>query len=91
MTTKRPLRTEDAIAALEARGFTVLKTKSYIAAQRRQGIAEAEAMWAKEDVESSRLWARNCLEKERQLTARCTYLYGLASRHGATDDELRSP
>lgn len=91
MTTKRPIRTEDAIAALEARGYVVLKAKSYRAAQERQRIAECRRESAEEYQQLTRLWAVNCLEEERRLMKRCEWLYGLAARHGATDEELRDP
>lgn len=91
MTTKRQLRTEDAIAILEERGYVVLKAKSYRQSQERQRVAEALRRNEEQHNEHTRAWANRCLDEERRLSARCTYLYGLAARHGATDEELRGP
>lgn len=89
MTTKRPIRTEDAIATLEGRGYVVLKEKSYRAAQERQRVAECYKRSAEDERDRAFVWARDCLHAERRLSERCTFLYGVASRHGATDEELR--
>lgn len=59
--------------------------------KRRCSVAENELEWAKRDMAHSRQWAENCHGYERRLSDRCTYLYGLAARHGATDAELRGP
>jgi hypothetical protein len=73
---------------LEADGWTVIRTKSYRAAQERQRIAQVLKDAAERDAERAREWAREeCLE-QRYLRDRCTYLYGLAAAHGATKDEL---
>jgi hypothetical protein len=70
---------------LEAEGFVVLRAKSHRHAQERQRIAEAERRL---EAEHTRAWANKAFDEMRQLSDRCTYLYGLAARHGATDDEL---
>jgi hypothetical protein len=85
-------RTKDPrIEALEAGGYTVIKTKSYKAAQRRQDGAEMLAVWAERDAESARKWARDCLTEERRLRDRCQFLASLAIAHGATLEDLRQP
>lgn len=80
---------EDAKALLEANGFTVLRTKSYNAARRRQQVAEALLASEERHNEGTLAWARDCLAKERSLMARCTFLYGEAMARGATAEELR--
>lgn len=77
--------------ALEADGYVVLRAKSYRAAQERQHIAQALLKSQEEHNEHTRAWAQEAFKEERRLVERCTYLYGLAARHGATDDELRGP
>lgn len=57
--------------------------------QRRTRQAENELEWAKRDMTHTTEWAHNAFAEERRLRDRCTYLYGLAAKHGATDDELR--
>lgn len=78
-------------ATLTAAGFTVLRTGSYRAAQERQRIAQVRMDDAFDRVRSVEAWARSLADEARHLRDRCTYLYGLAARHGATDDELAGP
>lgn len=80
---------EEAKKVLADAGFVVLREKSYRQAQERQRVAEALKRAAEERAEDARAWAVDCLNEERRLYHRCTYLYGLAARHGATDEELR--
>ena len=82
---------DDFRRALEADGYTVLRTKSYNAARERQRVAEALLRAEVEHAESVRGWARDCIAEERRLSARCSYLYALAMKHGATAEELRGP
>lgn len=70
-------------------GWTVLRTKSYLAAQQRLAIALREIEFEKLTAENARQWARNAFTEERRLRDRCTYLYGLAASLGATDDDLK--
>ncbi len=70
-------------------GWTVLRTKSYLAAQQRLAIAVREIEYEKRDAEHSREWARNAFTEERRLRDRCTYLYGLAASLGATAEQLK--
>lgn len=79
----------EALTIVMAGGYVPLKAKSYRQAQERQHIAQAEAEWEKESAAHARAWAHDCLEKERHLSNRCVYLYGLAAKLGATDDQLR--
>lgn len=88
MANLNPTLVEKAKALLERNGFVVLREKSYRQAQERQRVAEALRQMERENAEHSRKWAVNCLDEERRLRDRCTYLYGLAARHGATDEEL---
>jgi hypothetical protein len=46
-------------------------------------------VFEKEHNESTRRWALEAFDQQRRLSDRCTYLYGLAVKHGATHDELR--
>lgn len=79
---------EQAKKLLEASGYVVLRAKSYRQAEERRRIAQMSVYWAERDSEHARTWARDCLAEERRLADRCTYLYGLAARHGASDEEL---
>lgn len=56
--------------------------------QRRARDAERELEFAKRENEHTTAWAHKAVEEERRLRDRCVELYGLAARHGATDDEL---
>ncbi len=80
---------DEAKKLLEADGYVVLRAKSYRWAEDRRHRAQADAYWAKLDKEHAWVWARECRDDERKLADRCTYLYGLAARHGASDEELR--
>ena len=80
---------ERALEVVRAAGYVTLREKSYRQAQERQRVAEAQADWAKADVECSRQWARNCLNEERRLRERLTYVWGIAVKFGATLDDLR--
>ena len=71
--------------------WVVLKAKSYRQAQERQRVAEALRAAEERNSEHTRAWAMRAFEEERRLRDRCTYLYGLAARYGATDEELRGP
>lgn len=86
-----PTAREIAIAKtiLERTGHVVLREKSYRQAQERQRIAECYRDREIEAADSARAWARNCLDEERRLRDRCTFLYGAARAHGATVEELR--
>lgn len=77
--------------ALEAHGYVVLRAKSYRAAQERQHIAQALLASEERHNEGTRAWAQQAFDEQRRLSERCTYLYGLAARLGATDDDLRGP
>jgi len=81
----------DAKAYLEETGHVVLKATSYRRAQERQHLAEARRAWAEQQAASSERWARGCLDNERHLRERCTYLYGLAASLGATPEQLTGP
>lgn len=59
--------------------------------QRRARDAEWRIHAAERDSTRSQEWAREILTEERRLWDRCTYLYGLAARFGASDEELRGP
>ncbi|UVT31508.1 DNA binding protein [Mycobacterium phage Sejanus] len=74
---------------LAANGYVVLREKSYRQAQERQRVAEALRRAAEEDAERARQWALNCLEVERRLSERCTFLYGAARAAGCTANDLR--
>lgn len=74
---------------LTAAGYTVVKTKSYLAAQERQRRAKCMEEYADERRESAERWARNCLDEERRIRERLTFVYGVARAHGATVDDLR--
>jgi len=79
---------EDVKSWLNVMGFTVIKTKSYRAAQERQRIAECMTEMAKESAASNRAWAINCLDEERRLRDRLNFAYGVARANGATIEEL---
>jgi hypothetical protein len=42
-------------------------------------------------VASTRRWAESCLDEERCLRDRLTFVYGVARAHGATVEDLRQP
>lgn len=73
---------------LETQGYVLLKAKSYRQAQERQRIAEAMQRMASEDAEHARSWAINCLDEERRLRDRLTFVYGVARAHGASIEDL---
>lgn len=79
----------DAKQFLKQRGYVVLKEKSYRQAQERQRVAECYKESEIRAAESARSWARNCLDEERRLRDRCTFLYGAARAAGCTVKELR--
>ena len=78
----------DALATVRAAGYVVIKAKSYRQAQERQRVAEALREHAAEDARSARVWAHNCLDEERRLRDRLTFVYGVATAKGATVEEL---
>lgn len=80
---------EDMIEALNDDGYTVLRTKSYFAAQERQRRAECWREAEQERRETAETWARDCLAEQRRLADRLTFVYGVARAHGATVEELR--
>jgi hypothetical protein len=80
--------TDRAKAMLESRGYVVLREKSYRQAQERQRVAEALRKLEEEHNVHTREWAHRAFDEMRRLSDRCTYLYGLAARHGATESEL---
>jgi hypothetical protein len=80
---------DQALATVKAAGYVVLKEASYRRAQERQRLAQAQAEWETQQSEHIRAWASDCLDKERLLRDRATYLYGLAAKLGATGDQLR--
>jgi queuine/archaeosine tRNA-ribosyltransferase len=82
---------ERAKATLEALGYVVLREKSYRQAQERQRVADALREHAEDDVASTRRWAESCLDEERCLRDRLTFVYGVARAHGATVEDLRQP
>ncbi|WP_029137076.1 hypothetical protein [Nakamurella lactea] len=78
--------------ALAATGYVVVKQKSYRQSQEKQRIAEAQRSDADEQRRHNQDWVENGLfPRIRQLSDRCTYLYGPAARHGASDAELQGP
>lgn len=83
------MESEQMIKHLEADGYTVLRTKSYNAARERQRVAEALLRSEREHVESIERWAREAFASERKMADRCSYLYAVAMKHGATAEELR--
>lgn len=77
-------------ALLKLNDYVVLKAKSYLAAQRRQAVAQAEARFADDERKSTERWAQTTLHNEiRDLEARCTFLYGVARARGASAEELQ--
>jgi len=83
---------DEIVAALKVvreAGYVALKEKSYRQAQERQRVAEALRVASEEDAEGARAWARDCLAEERRLRDRLVFVYGVATRHGATAEELR--
>lgn len=86
--TSQSMRVANLRTQLEAAGYVVLKESSYRRAQERQRIAEALLRNEQEHVASTERWARECCERERRMSVRTSYLYGLAKAHGASDDEL---
>lgn len=79
---------DEALATVRAAGYIVLREKSYRQAQERQRVAEALREHAARDAQNARAWAVNCLNEERRLRDRLTFVYGVAKAKGATDEEL---
>ena len=74
---------------LEAAGYVILKARSYRQAQERQRVAEALRAYAQRHEADLRAWMeRDVFPRERYMTDRCTFLYGVARAHGATVEEL---
>jgi hypothetical protein len=86
--TPKDTEAEEAKAVLEAAGYVVVKAKSYRDAQERQRRAQCMAEAEVDRRKSVEAWAHRCLDDERQMRDRVTFLYGVARAHGATDDEL---
>lgn len=78
----------DAKLLLEQNGYVILKATSYRRAQERQRLAQHQREWAERDAEEARRWARDCLYDERRLRERLTFVWGVATSHGATAEEL---
>ncbi len=77
---------------LRQNGFTVIRARSYRAAQKRQWIAEARMDDAIEQRDHQRAWMESeVFPRERLLSDRVNFLYGAARAHGATVDELAQP
>jgi hypothetical protein len=57
--------------------------------KRRARDAERQLGFEQEHNENTRQWALQAFADQRRISDRCTYLYGLAVKHGATDEELR--
>lgn len=76
---------------LAAEGWTLLRTKSYQAAQRKLDLAKSRLAWVEEQL----LYLHGILEKEwaeeRRLRDRLEFVYGKAIEHGASVEELRGP
>lgn len=73
---------------LAEEGYTVVKTKSYLAAQRRQRGADMQRQAAEEHAEAQKQWAYKIHDEVRELRERITFVYGVARAHGATHEEL---
>jgi hypothetical protein len=56
--------------------------------QRRARDAERCLEYEKEHNESTLRWAHTSFSEARRAYDRCTFLYGLAVKHGATKEEL---
>jgi hypothetical protein len=79
---------DEAKALLESQGYVVLRAKSYQQARTRHAITVAEVLAADRQAESARQWAIRHIDEERRLAARCEFLYGEATRLGATAEQL---
>lgn len=76
-------------ALLESRGFTVLRTKSYRAAQERLRVAVALQEAAEERRRDTEVWVREKLiPEERRLHARLSEVYGAARAAGVSVEAL---
>lgn len=74
---------------LEGSGFVVLREKSYRRAQERQRVAEAMRDYAEELREHQDRWLRaDVLPRERELSDRLSFVYGVARAHGVSVEEL---
>lgn len=71
-------------------GYVAIKDSSYRKSQERVRAAEQRAEYAKEEAASQRDWVeRELLPRERHLSDRLTFVYGVARAHGATVQELQ--
>lgn len=74
---------------LAEHGYVTQKATSYRSAQERQRRAEARARCEIERRESTERWAReSLLPRERYLSDRLSFVYGVARAHGATTEDL---
>lgn len=74
---------------VEKDGWVTLRAKSYHQAQERQRVAEALQREAERARESALEWGQAQCAEWRRLAERTTYLYGLAAKLGATEEQLR--
>lgn len=76
---------------IEKAGFTILRTKSYKAAQERQRIAEVMRESAERDKREQREWMeRDVFPWQRHLLVRVQHLGLLAQRLGAAPEDMAS-
>lgn len=79
-----------AIDLLAARGYTVLRTKSYQHLLNRAQLAERQVAWEKENNASIHAWADRLGDDVRRLRDRCDDLVAFAYEHGATFEDLKA-
>lgn len=80
------------VKAIEDAGFTILRTKSYRAAQERQRVAEVMREMAEEDKRTQREWMeRDVFPWERHLVNRLNHVAALAKGLGATAEDFVGP
>lgn len=80
------------LGEIEKAGFTILRTKSYKAAQERQRIADVMRESAERDKREQREWIeRDIFPWQRHLLNRVNHLGLLAQRLGATAEDMVGP
>lgn len=84
------MRTEldRALETVHTAGYVTVKAKSYAAARERLRVANALRESEERAADSARAWALDCLNEQRRLADRLTFVYGVARAHGATVEEL---